>query len=270
MVFPLEHPICWFSELFMWDELNCLVPLALEVKTVYFQLKDAFFEQIRTGEKVWEFRAASGHWVPRLRGATHVVFSAGSLIGYFSIFSHWNPIKIFLIYLLRNKGWILVYLKYILEFLCEFILNSSCSPGYSSRGGGGPLRLKALRILEVREVDVAGARALGCPSGREHELGLTASKIFAIHFEKHVEQVPWFQTSSGTILRWSLSCMYRFVWCLIAFRKTVLCLPRTLKYWACNQVVLWWYCDKTVGIVSKCCSKCTSVPIQFPIPHTGN
>ena len=47
-------------------------------KTVHFHLQKQFFEQIRTGAKMWEFRKSTQFWRTRISGATHAVFENGS------------------------------------------------------------------------------------------------------------------------------------------------------------------------------------------------
>ena len=49
-------------------------------KHCYIPLLRKWYDQIRKGEKQFEMRAASSYWQSRVHGATHVVFSNGSLL----------------------------------------------------------------------------------------------------------------------------------------------------------------------------------------------
>ena len=49
-------------------------------KHCYIPLLRKWYDQIQKGEKQFEMRAASPYWQSRVHGATHVVFSNGSLL----------------------------------------------------------------------------------------------------------------------------------------------------------------------------------------------
>ena len=46
---------------------------------VHFHLDAVWFEQIKRGQKEYEFRKASKYWWQRVRAATHVSFERGTL-----------------------------------------------------------------------------------------------------------------------------------------------------------------------------------------------
>ena len=47
-------------------------------------------------------------------------------------------------------------------------------------------------------MDIDGAIALGCPSGKDAELGFNGfTEILAINFEGHTPGVPWFHSLFG-------------------------------------------------------------------------
>ena len=72
-LFPLTFDIHNYSH------LQCIGQV-LKRKQVVFPMKKEWYNQIKDGVKHYELRAASKHWLPRIKGAYWAVFTLGHLI----------------------------------------------------------------------------------------------------------------------------------------------------------------------------------------------